>query len=275
MSNFIHLDSSYRDREDYPNPADFTVNVANMQTGWYREARRVRAVASTQPRVLEAVTSLNIVDLMIPYYESFTREPVLYMDIHSENENDTPVIATMNATVNTARFVLNFQYVQYAKNIVTAIVDASRTSNVVTITTSTPANFNIGDNVFISGVVPVGATDFNGVFMITSVITTPTFTQFTYNQTAVDDTGAGGAAQLQETPTWIHYGTRMEQVMRFSRHKPLVCRIFNRDGTTIPIIDNTIPNPPNPLKQVYITMEVTPYIRDNDFSNHLINVSSD
>jgi hypothetical protein len=271
MSNFIHLDSSYRDREDYPNPADFTVNVANMQTGWYREARRVRAVASTQPRVLEAVTSLNIVDLMIPYYDSFTSEPVLYMDIHSENENDTPLIATMNASVNTARFVLNFQYIQYSRSTLATIATATRAANVVTITTVLPNNFTVNSTVVISGV--VGVTNFNGIFTITSIISP---TEFTYAQVDVGDlTGTAGTASIPDTPTWIHYGTRMEQVMRFSRHKPLVCRIFNRDGTTIPIIDNAIPNSPNPLKQVYITMEVTPYIRDNDFSNHLINVSSD
>jgi len=270
MSDYIHLDSSYRDREDYPNPAEFVVGVQNMQTGWYREARRVRPTPSTQPRVLEAATSINIVDLMIPYTPELTSEPILYMDIHTINERDNPLLNTLNASVNDARFVLNFQYVQGRRETQVIAAISRNGANLVTVTTALPNNFVQNGTIIISGV--TGATNFNGIFNINSVLSS---TQFTYAQLDIADIGSGGTATSgSDTPIWIHYGTRMEQVTRFSRHQPIFFRIFDRTGTTISIIDNPVPQVPDPLKQVYVTLQITPYIRDGDYSNHLINVSS-
>jgi len=66
---------------------------------------------------------------------------------------------------------------------------AVRTSNVVTITTTGAHGLLAGQTVLVEGVVPVGATDFNGEFTIATV---PSGTTFTYAQTAANDTGGGG-----------------------------------------------------------------------------------
>jgi hypothetical protein len=71
------------------------------------------------------------------------------------------------------------------------------------------------------------------------------------------------------TPAWIHYRSSGEQVMRFKLDDPVVIRFMSRDGTTIPFFiesDKTIPT--NPNKQSILTINITPYIRDADYTNH-------
>lgn len=71
-----------------------------------------------------------------------------------------------------------------------SITTASRTSNVVTITTAAAHGFPVGMSVLISGVTD---TSFNGTFTIASV---PSSTTFTYAQTAADASSSGGTAAL-------------------------------------------------------------------------------
>ena len=83
------------------------------------------------------------------------------------------------------------------------IASATRTSDVVTVTTSTQHNLNPGNpgTVLISGL-PAGknGTIFDGTFSVTSVIDASTFT---YSQTAADDTTASTTA----SPGFVTYGT--------------------------------------------------------------------
>lgn len=65
----------------------------------------------------------------------------------------------------------------------------------------------------------------------------------------------------------------MEQSLRFRRDDTLVLRIFDNTGVTIPITDDLPPNPPNPARQVFITFEVTPTIRDADIDNHMVTLA--
>jgi DNA-binding beta-propeller fold protein YncE len=74
------------------------------------------------------------------------------------------------------------------------IKSAARTSDVVTVTTSTAHNLNPGNpgTVLISGLPPgTGGTIFDGTFSVTSVIDSFTFT---YSQTAADDTTSSTTA---------------------------------------------------------------------------------
>jgi YVTN family beta-propeller protein len=72
---------------------------------------------------------------------------------------------------------------------------AVRAGNVVTITTTTPHGFSVGQTVTISGVTD---TSFNGTFTIVSV---PSTTTFTYAQTAANATSGSGAASSNAV-TW-------------------------------------------------------------------------
>jgi len=83
------------------------------------------------------------------------------------------------------------------------IASAARTSDVVTVTTSTQHNLNPGNpgTVLISGLPPgKNSTIFDGTFSVTSVIDASTFT---YSQTAADDTTASTTA----SSGFVTYGT--------------------------------------------------------------------
>ena len=73
-----------------------------------------------------------------------------------------------------------------------SISTAVRSSNVVTITTSTPHSFIVGVDVVISGVTD---SSFNGTFAVASV---PSSTTFTFSQTAANASSSGGTAELTE-----------------------------------------------------------------------------
>lgn len=66
---------------------------------------------------------------------------------------------------------------------------AVRATNVVTITTTAAHGLAVGDRVDVAAVTPVGATDFNGEFVVASV---PSTTTFTYAQILANDTGGSG-----------------------------------------------------------------------------------
>lgn len=68
---------------------------------------------------------------------------------------------------------------------------AARVSNVVTITTTAAHGFQKGQYVTVAVTTVVGATSFDGTFVITAAASTTTFT---YDQTAADDTGGAGTA---------------------------------------------------------------------------------
>ena len=74
---------------------------------------------------------------------------------------------------------------------------AVRASGTVTITTTATHNLPLGGTAVIAGV-PVGATDFNGSFVIASI---PTATTFTYTQAGTDETQSGGTAAFTSTCT--------------------------------------------------------------------------
>jgi DNA-binding beta-propeller fold protein YncE len=97
--------------------------------------------------------------------------------------------------------VVDLQHVATQARI--GIASATRTSDVVTVTTSTQHNLNPGNpgTVLISGL-PAGknGTIFDGTFSVTSVIDASTFT---YSQTAADDTTSGTPA----SPGFVTYGT--------------------------------------------------------------------
>lgn len=86
----------------------------------------------------------------------------------------------------------------------------------------------------------------------------------TYDKTQTDEFG---------NPMWLHYKCPMEQVFRFSRNEPVVVRLMGRDSSVITVFSDLTVGPSlntanDPLKNILITLCVTPYIRDNDYSHH-------
>lgn len=72
-----------------------------------------------------------------------------------------------------------------------------------------------------------------------------------------------------DEPAWIHYKCTMEQTIRFKRDDTVTIEFTTRSGDVLPNTDTLEPNPADPAQQSLITFELTPYIRDNDYSNHM------
>ena len=70
-------------------------------------------------------------------------------------------------------------------------------------------------------------------------------------------------------PLWIHYKCNMEQTLRFKRDDPVVFRVTTRSESILPNPDTVVPDAPDPFKQTLCTFEITPYIRDGDYSESL------
>ena len=97
--------------------------------------------------------------------------------------------------------VVDLQHVATQARI--GITTATRTSNIVSVTTSTPHNLNPGNpgTVLISGLPPgKNGTIFDGTFTVNAVIDASTFT---YAQAAADDTTSSTTA----SPGFVTYGT--------------------------------------------------------------------
>ena len=198
MSNYFSIESIRRNRDEFPNPAEFTVEASQTQ-GWFRRSRTVRSVSQNpQTMSLDFASAIEVKQVITPYKipDPGPKPPVgaaatpysyLYLDIHSPTYNDQYLINTMGGANRDARFLLVRDKVIFGK---------------------------------------------------------------------------------KGEPVWILWTSPMEQVLRFKRDDPLVFRLFTPDGITLPLIDNG----PVPKKSVQIValLGVTPYSRDGDYDNHLL-----
>ncbi len=112
MSTFVHLDSTYRDRQQYPNPADFRLSP-NKLTGWTSQSRTVRALPPSVPAPLEFVTSVRALDLTIPYSQTFITLPYLYVDFHTKTYDDQNLVFSIDQTLRSTRFIFTNPSIQY------------------------------------------------------------------------------------------------------------------------------------------------------------------
>ena len=198
MSNYFAIESIRRNRDEFPNPAEFTVE-ASQTRGWFKSARQVRAIGQNpQTMSLDFVSAIEVKQVITPFHipdpppDPPSPTPInpysyLYLDIHSPTYNDQYLINTISGANRDARFIL------------------------------------IRDKII-------------------------------YNS-------AG-------KPTWILWTSPMEQVLRFKRNDPLVFRLFTPNGITLPLIDNK--PEPNESVQIMALLGVTPYSRDGNYDNHLL-----
>jgi len=80
--------------------------------------------------------------------------------------------------------------VHTASSVTLPIASISRSSNVVTVTTSSSNPFAVGQTVVIAG---VADTTYNGSFGVTAVVSS---TQFTYSESGADSSSSGGTATV-------------------------------------------------------------------------------
>jgi len=112
MSNFIHLDSLYRDREEYPNENDYQVTPQQVET-WIRPARAVKAFpANPNLQPIEFSTTVNISNFMTPYTPELASLPVIYVNFRSLLYDDQFLVYTINGKHNEVKFVCIIDRVQ-------------------------------------------------------------------------------------------------------------------------------------------------------------------
>ena len=116
MSTFIDLDSIWRDRDVYPNENNYELEPKQVDT-WFKSARSVRAFPqnpSTQP--LEFATTINIKYLTLPYSETLSEFPRIYVNFRSKRYKDIHLINAIDGKQPTAKFICNFDRIQTDRN---------------------------------------------------------------------------------------------------------------------------------------------------------------
>jgi len=69
---------------------------------------------------------------------------------------------------------------------------------------------------------------------------------------------------------WVHYVCDMNVTMRFDPQREINFRVFSSDGKTLPIVDNDTDSNINRYRQVNAVFEITPYIREGEYDNHMV-----
>jgi hypothetical protein len=105
MSTFIDLDSIFRDRTDYPNPANYEV-TAKQTEAWSKNVKTVKPFSQNpNTRPLSYVYNVSLFCLTIPYDESLVALPRLYVDFHSKSYNDINTMNSIEQKQYRSRFV--------------------------------------------------------------------------------------------------------------------------------------------------------------------------
>ena len=293
MATFYELDSFRRDRQNYPNPLDYTVSP-DLTGTWTAQSRSIRSLSTlsmtdgcnkkASAEDVFRTVNVGVVTLPYPRIELFALDSV---DVSSVSANiftspDSSGLANgdvvMTSSTNTG-LVANTRYY---------VIGATGTTFQLSLTPGGAA-FSVADR-------PTGTT-----FQLPVVVAADLATVMgnldrarllldfpriyldlhssRYNDTRAIRTIGGvlTAAKFvlvidriqndaSGAPVWIHYRSSSEQTMRFRLEDPIVVAFYSRGDTIIDFFaetDFTVMS--DPKKQSLITIEVTPYSRDNSF----------
>lgn len=116
MSNFIDLDSFYRDRETYPNENEYQISNQGVAS-WFRKSRSVTNLPqdpNTQP--VDYVTSIRVKYLTLPYSDDLSEVPRVYIDFRSRDYKDINLISTIGGEHSQDKFICEFHKIQNDRN---------------------------------------------------------------------------------------------------------------------------------------------------------------
>jgi len=115
MSNYIHLDSTYRDRVTYPNPSEYQISYQQQQS-WNAAPRTIHMINSQAsiPSLNYSIMSIELKSVILPYSVFLLSQPVIYVDIHNtttypDMPNATYTLSNVNSD---AKFVLHYKRTQ-------------------------------------------------------------------------------------------------------------------------------------------------------------------
>lgn len=300
MATYNDLDSVWRDRQAYTNPLNYQITPEQVAT-WTKVARTVRALPqNANLRPLDFVAAITVISVTLPYprVELFANKFVEVNNITAGNILNT--LVNHNLTVGEVIITSSPGYT--ASNGITRNVEY----HVVSTPSATSFQLSLLPGGVVQNFTTGTGLDVTFAVLGDPLIPTSDYVDVTtktkdavqllefpriyldmhtlrYNDPRCIQTIGGiladakfvfGIDKVQYTdklqPIWIHYKSHGEQVIRFKRDEPISIRFMTRDGTTIPFFDEPdITVPTNPSKQSLITFSNTPYLRDNDYSNHV------
>lgn len=116
MSTFIDLDSSFRDRDTYPNACSYEI-TPDQTSAWFPNARSVRnnpQIAISRP--LEFVTTVRMESLQLPWHPDLVAIPKLYVEFRARSYGDRFLISTINSVHSETTFACVQEKVQTDSN---------------------------------------------------------------------------------------------------------------------------------------------------------------
>lgn len=258
MSTFIEIASKYRNRIQYANPADFQIS-ATQTNGWSSLTRDVLCVRPcAKKEACNKLYCVKLLKLMIPIRlfdsdgattEYLARDPYnqpietdntcLYVHLSTDRYNDSNLIRMIDDKFNDATFV------------------------------AVPERTITGEPHYAY----LGAPNQNEINI---------------------------AAPDRNAVEWLSFRSDMTQCIRLDDKKPaMYFRIFTNqdsssDGAFIPVVGGPLPgfsntsnsiriygdniattDMPDPTRQIRALFELTPYTRDGDFTNNLVQLWGD
>lgn len=294
MANFIDLNSLFRDYLTYPNPCKYTVTDTQVSS-WVRAPRTITANSNTPNRkVIEFNQSVKLAKFMMPYTTATYTMPSSDVIIGTTNGSGAATGTVPGASGQIGQTFL------IGTTLFTVIVSNGALSVNSTISSSPP----VGTGIFNTS---TGAYTFTGAQISSSIFfSTGNLTITTeiadLNKIYVDvhsrnyddkglmstigpgtgvNNGGLNSARFVLTqshvqfnsssqPTWVHFHTHQDQIMRFARNEPVVINIMQENGYTLTIADTT---PPTPALQTWMSLEVTPSYQDAGYNNMGLNMT--
>jgi len=212
MSTQLHVDSTWRNRSEYPNPADFIIPV-DIVKDWRTVDRTVQAVRPHDK--LQATNMSHTVKML-----NFT----------------IPSVAIAHTVTNAT-----IQGVKIVTTTTIGVLDAPFLYIALQ-----PANMTND----------------------TKLINTLEGGKNSNNKTLKDAVFVAYYDKTQNN--WLQYKCNMLQSYRLDMTKQLSFRVFDNTGQTIQITDTAPPEFPDASVQINALFEITPYIRDDRYDNHII-----
>lgn len=212
MSTQIHVDSTWRNRNEYPNPAEFIISI-DMINSWRTVDRTVQPVRPhNKMQATNMLHTVKLLNLTIP--------------------NVAVANTITNATLQGSKFVTTTTI---------AVMDA-----------------------------PFIYVSLHSADMVNDsrLVNTLEGGRNSYNRTLKDAVFVAYYDKTQNN--WIQYKTNMLQSYRLDTTKELKFRLFDNTGQTLQLTDTSPPTYPNGAVQVNAVFEVTPYIRDDRYENHVV-----
>lgn len=259
MSTFFHLDSRWRDRsKDYnTNPAEFQVEV-DVADKWRTLDRSVLAVTPhCGDQVTNMVHSISLLQLQVPWNVNVSYNTTL--------SNASNAVGNINGSGLINLEAIPYLYVSFRstsmyndKGLINTMDISQKYNGIDTYLNETPYIFN-------PNIVDPHSTAIAKKVKLTDAV----FVAYLDKVQGFYPNSSGNIF-----PKFATYKCNMTQTYRINQKDSLKFRVFTPDGVTLPIVDNPYPQPINPLRQVNALFSVTPYVRDDKYSNHLVSLDN-